>query len=134
MFFCRKQGRLYSRCIKYMAFPFFVTLCFLFVLVDLLQEAGYFYSISQGSELTVTFVQIAGKEESDDKTKAMSTAMEKIGMLVPDVILLYTSTREILELFLKKVRFCTFICHLFIFLFLRFLTIKINAKQFLYIP
>ena len=72
--------------------------------MDLLQEAGYFYSISQGSELTVTFVQIAEKEDLDDK---MSTAMEKIGMLIPDVILLYASTREILELFLKKVRFCT---------------------------
>ena len=89
----------------YDIYTFFVT--FFFLLVDLLQEAGYFYSISQGSELTVTFVQIAEKEESDDKTKAMSTAMEKIGMLIPDVILLYASTREILELFLKKVRFCT---------------------------
>ena len=87
-------------------YTFFVTF-FFFLLVDLLQEAGYFYSISQGSELTVTFVQVAEKEESDDKTKAMSTAMEKIGMLIPDVILLYASTREILELFLKKVRFCT---------------------------
>ena len=89
-----------------MTFIHFLSL-FFFLLVDLLQEAGYFYSISQGSELTVTFVQIAEKEESDDKTKAMSTAMEKIGMLIPDVILLYASTREILELFLKKVRFCT---------------------------
>ena len=109
-----------------MTFTFFVTLFFssFFLLVDILQEAGYFYSISQGSELTVTFVQIGEKEESDDKTKAMSTAMEKIGMLIPDVILLYASNREILELFLKKVRFCTFICHFFIFLFLRFLTCK----------
>ena len=89
----------------YDIYTFFVT--FFFLLVDLLQEAGYFYSISQGYELTVTFVQIAEKEESDDKTKAMSTAMEKIGMLIPAVILLYASTREILELFLKKVRFCT---------------------------
>ena len=86
-------------------YTIFVT--FFFLLVDLLQAAGYFYSISQGSELTVTFVQIAEKEESDDKTKAMSTAMEKIGMLIPDVILLFASTSEILELFLKKVRFWT---------------------------
>ena len=85
----------------------FLSLYVFFVLVDLLQAAGYFYSISQGSEMTVTFVQIAEKEDLDDKTKAMSTAMEKIGMLIPDVILLYASTREILELFLKKVRFCT---------------------------
>ena len=106
-------------------YTFFVT--FFFLLVDLLQAAGYFYSISQGSELTVTFFQIAEKEESDDKTKAMSTAMEKIGMLIPDVILLYASTREILELFLKKVLFCTFICHFFIFLFPRLLTIKCKA-------
>ena len=87
----------------YDIYTFFVT--FFFLLVDHLQEAGYFYSISQGSELTVTFVQIAEKEESDDKTKAMSTAMEKIGMLIPDVILLYASTREILELFLKRYGF-----------------------------
>ena len=101
-----------------------------FVLVDLLQAAGYFYSISQGSELTVTFVQIAEKEDLDDK---MSTAMEKIGMLIPDVILLYASTREILELFLKKVRFCTPSppppppppsC----------VSLLSNAKQFLYLP
>ena len=97
---------------------------FFLLLVDLLQEAVYFYSISQGSELTVTFVQIAEKEESDDKAKTMSTAMEKMGMLIPDVILLYTSNREILELFLKKVQFCTFIFHFFIFPFLILLTCK----------
>ena len=107
----------------YDIYTFFVT--FFFLLVDLLQEAGYFYSISQGSELTVTFVQIAEKEESDDKTKAMSTAMEKIGMLIPDVILLYASTREILELFLNKVRFCTFA---------PLVSLLLNAKQFLYLP
>ena len=100
-----------------------------FVLVDLLQAAGFFYSISQGSELTVTFVQIAEKEESDDKTKAMSTAMEKIGMLIPDVILLYASTREILELFLKKVRFCTPPPPPPIFV-----SLLLNAKPFLYLP
>ena len=102
-----------------------------FLLVDLLQEAGYFYSISQGSELTVTFVQIAEKEESDDKTKAMSTAMEKIGMLIrPDVILLYASNREILGLFLKKVRFCnSFAISLFFCFF-----VSLLEKQFLYLP
>ena len=108
-----------------MALHFLPIYVFFFVLVDLLQEAGYFYSISQGSELTVNFVQIAEKEESDDKTKAMSTAMEKIGMLIPDVILLYASTREILELFLKKVRFCTFA---------PLVSLLLNAKQFLYLP
>lgn len=101
-----------------------------FLLVDLLQEAGYFYSISQGSELTVTFVQIAEKEESDDKTKAMSTAMEKIGMIIPDVVLLYASNREILGLFLIKVRFCnSFAISLFFCIF-----VSLLEKQFLYLP
>ena len=32
-------------------------------LADRLQEAGYFYFISQGSELTVTFVPIRDKQK-----------------------------------------------------------------------
>ena len=70
---------------------------------DLLQEAGYFYSISQGSELTVTFVPIREKEEMEDKTKPIATAMNQIEKLELDVILLYTK-RENLELFLKQVK------------------------------
>ena len=104
---------------------------FFFLLADLLQEAVYFYSISQGSELTVTFVQIAKKEESDDKTKTMSTAMKKMGMLIPDVILLYTSNREILELFLKKVLY-SFLFSFSISLFFLFFS-SLLVKQFLYL-
>ena len=70
---------------------------------DLLQEAGYFYSISQGSELTVTFVPIPKQNELEDKAQTTSTAMKLIEKLELDVILLYTQ-KENLELFLKQVR------------------------------
>jgi len=70
---------------------------------DLLNRAGYFYFISQGSELTVTFVPIREKEEVEDKTKPIATAMNQIEKLELDVILLYTK-KENLELFLKQVK------------------------------
>ena len=70
---------------------------------DLLNRAGYFYFISQGSELTVTFVPIREKEEMEDKSKPIATAMNQIEKLELDVILLYTK-KENLELFLKQVK------------------------------
>ena len=70
---------------------------------DLLHEAGYFYSIAQGSELTVTFVPIPKQNELEDKAQTISTAMKLIEKLELDVILLYTQ-KENLELFLKQVR------------------------------
>ena len=68
-----------------------------------MNRAGYFYFISQGSELTVTFVPIREKEELEDKTKPIATAMNQIEKLQLDVILLYTK-KENLELFLKQVK------------------------------
>ena len=70
---------------------------------DLLHEAGYFYSISQGSELAVTFVPIPKQNELEDKAHTIYTAMKLIEKLELDVILLYTQ-KENLELFLKQVR------------------------------
>ena len=72
-------------------------------LADRLQEAGYFYFISQGSELTVTFVPIREKQKVEDKTKLIATAMNQIEKLELDVILLYTKN-ENLELFLNQVK------------------------------
>ena len=69
---------------------------------DLLHEAGYFYSISQGSELAVNFVPIPKQDELEDKAHTIYTAMKLIEKLEPDVILLYTQ-KENLELFLKQV-------------------------------
>ena len=68
-----------------------------------MNRAGYFYFISQASELTVTFVPIREKEEMEDKTKPIATAMNQIEKLELDVILLYTK-KENLELFLKQVK------------------------------
>ncbi|CAH3015262.1 unnamed protein product, partial [Porites evermanni] len=70
---------------------------------DGLLEAGYFYFISQGSELTVTFVPIPEKQKVKDKTKLIATAMNQIEKLELDVILLYTK-KENVELFLKQKR------------------------------
>ena len=68
-----------------------------------MNRAGYFYFISQASELTVTFVPIREKEEMEDKSKPVATAMNQIEKLELDVILLYTK-KENLELFLKQVK------------------------------
>ena len=68
-----------------------------------MNRAGYFYFISQASELTVTFVPIREKEEMEDKSKPIATAMNQIEKLELDVILLYTK-RENLELLLKQVK------------------------------
>ena len=75
----------------------------IFFPADLLQEAGYFYFISQESKLTVTFVPIREKQNVEDKTKPIATAMNQIEELELDVILLYTK-KENLELFLKQVK------------------------------
>ena len=68
-----------------------------------MNRAGYFYFISQASELTVTFVPIREKEEMEDKSKPIATAMNQIEKIELDVILLYTK-KENLELFLKQVK------------------------------
>ena len=80
---------------------------FFFFLGDLLHEAGYFYLISRRSELTVTFVPIREKEETEDKTKPIATAINQIEKLELEVILLYTK-KENLELFLKQVKHLLF--------------------------
>ena len=52
----------------------------------------------------MTFVPIREKEEVEDKTKPIATAMNQIEKLIElDVILLYTK-KENLELFLKQVK------------------------------
>ena len=51
----------------------------------------------------MTFVSIREKEEMEDKSKPIATAMNQIEKLELDVILLYTK-RENLELFLKQVK------------------------------
>ena len=94
---------------------FWVTLYHFIFSADLLHEAGYFYSISQGSELTVTFVPIPKQNELEDKAQTISTAMKLIEKRELDVILLYTE-KENLELFLKQVRApppnsCSCSCH-----------------------
>jgi len=75
---------------------------FPFILETRLHEAGYFYAISQNSKLTVDFVQLADQEKTEDHAAPISRAMEQIGNLDPEVILIYTDTKNI-ELMLGKV-------------------------------
>ena len=51
----------------------------------------------------MTFVSIREKEEMEDKSKPIATAMNQIEKIELDVILLYTK-KENLELFLKQVK------------------------------
>ena len=75
---------------------------FPFILETRLHEAGYFYAISQNSKLTVDFVQLADQEKTEDHAAPISRAMEQIANLDPEVILIYTDTKNI-ELMLGKV-------------------------------
>ena len=66
--------------------------CYLFVLIEnRLQEAAYFYAISQSSSLSVRYVQISDGQDAYDGTKAMSSITEQIKGIDPQVLLLYTN-------------------------------------------
>lgn len=69
-----------------------------------MQGAGYFHIISQSSKLTVKFVEIPEKGEMKDRTDVISSTMEQIENLEPDVILLNTK-KERTELLLQQVQF-----------------------------
>ena len=75
---------------------------FPFILEIRVHEAGYFYAISQNSKLTVDFVQLADQEKTEDHAAPISRVMEQIANLDPDVILIYTDTKNV-ELMLEKV-------------------------------
>ena len=101
---CYKWGKIiFSLQFIWLLFFYYLFKYHFFFPADLLNRAGYFYFISQASELTVTFVPIREKEEMEDKTKPIATAMNQIEKLELDVILLYTK-KENLELFLKQVK------------------------------
>ena len=72
------------------------------ILESLVYEAGYFYTISQNSKLTVNFVQLTEKEQLEDQAESISKAMKQIRNFEPEVILLYTDEANT-ELILKKV-------------------------------
>jgi len=70
-----------------------------------LQEAAYFLAISQRSKLAVELVQLCKPNANEDLTTPALRAMEEIGMLKAEVILLYTD-KESAELMLKQVSMC----------------------------
>lgn len=67
-----------------------------------LYEAGYFYAISQGSNMTVNLVQLSEQGKNESPTASILRAMEEIENLETDIILLYTDTKNI-EQMLQKV-------------------------------
>ena len=73
-----------------------------FCLETRLHEAGYFYAISQNSELTVDFVQLTEQEKTEDHAAPILRAMEKIAHLDPEVVLIDTDTKNI-KILLGKV-------------------------------
>jgi len=75
---------------------------FPFFLETRLHEAGYFHAISKNSELTVDFVQLTEQDKNEDHGAPILRAMEQIAKLDPEVILIYTDTKNI-ELLLGKV-------------------------------
>ncbi|CAH3015261.1 unnamed protein product, partial [Porites evermanni] len=56
-----------------------------------LQEAAYFYSISQSSSLSVRYVEISDGQDAYDGTKVISSITEQIKGIDPQVLLLYTN-------------------------------------------
>ena len=75
---------------------------FPFILETRVHEAGYFYAISQNSKLTVDFVQLTEQDKTEDPAAPILRAMEVIANLGPEVILVYTGTKN-MELMLGKV-------------------------------
>lgn len=80
-----------------------------------LYEAGYFYAISQRSNLRVNLVQLSEQDNNEDSTASILRAMEEIENLEAEVILLY-SRKEIIELMLQKVRGAVLLSSSLIFL------------------
>ena len=67
-----------------------------------LHEAGYFHAISQNLPLTVDLIHLSLNTKTEAGAAPILEAMDKIKSLEPDVILLYTSIKNI-ELMLQQV-------------------------------
>ena len=71
-----------------------------------MHNAVHFQAISQGSKHDVNLVSLSElRDENDDPTVLVLKAMEAIGKLKAEVILLYTK-KEIIKLFLQQVILC----------------------------
>lgn len=72
-------------------------------------EAGYFYAITQRSNMTVNLVQLSKQSNNESPTSSILRAMEEIENVEAEVILLYTGTENI-ELMLQKVNLIALFC------------------------
>lgn len=72
-------------------------------------EAGYFYAITQRSNVTVNLVQLSKQSNNESPTSSILRAMEEIENVEAEVILLYTGTENI-ELMLQKVNLIALFC------------------------
>ena len=64
-------------------------------------EAGYFHAISKPFKITVNLVHLSGKMQTGDEESQILTTMSEIQSLEPDIILLYTTKKNI-ELILQQ--------------------------------
>ena len=64
-------------------------------------EAGYFHAISKPFKITVNLVHLSGKMQTGDEESQILTTMSEIQRLEPDIILLYTTKKNI-ELILQQ--------------------------------
>lgn len=90
-----KEKSLKSICLKKILFHFH-----LFV-ENRVHEAGYFHAISKPFMITVNLVHLSGKMQTGDEESQILTTMSEIKSLEPDIILLYTTKKNI-ELILQQ--------------------------------
>lgn len=64
-------------------------------------EAGYFQAISKPFKITVNLVHLSGKMQTGDEESRILTTMSEIQSLEADIILLYTTKKNI-ELILQQ--------------------------------
>ena len=66
-----------------------------------MHEAGYFQAISKPFKITLNLVHLSGKMQTRDEESQILTTMSEIQSLEPDIILLYTTKKNI-ELILQQ--------------------------------
>ena len=66
-----------------------------------MHEAGYFQAISKPFKITVNLVHLSGKMQTGDEESPILTTMSEIQSLEADIILLYTTKKNI-ELILQQ--------------------------------
>ena len=94
IFFYLKEKSLKFICLKKILFH-------LLFVENRVHEVGYFHAISKPFKITVNLVHLSGKMQTGDEESQILTTMSEIKSLEPDIILLYTTKKNI-ELILQQ--------------------------------